>query len=798
MYSPANTESQSQLNSRTPQGQSLRASRQSTLFKFASNTPKERVFLPDLGLVDRTHSFIIRDNNHESDASASDVDQPLLPPSKRQRLTASTSSNIFDESEATSIQPSRKLAPTYGDSEELWSHARARRHGEPERERRKRIWYCFYGQKECPRKYHTTNYDNIRSHLKRRHGWRQATGILPRMLATATAPLETSYTVADIDKARLNKRLIDYITSSNIPFRTATNKKFRALIDEVLPGASGLLIKSHSTVAKHVKKEHDFYQEQLKGLLTTSRSLIHFTCDAWTANYGSHELLSITARFIASDGKLSKALLALHKLQSGHAGVQCAPLFFDTIVNYGIEQKVGYITSDNATCNDAMMNHLATLFSERLSIDWDPIQHRTRCFGHQINLASQALMSASSKEAITAVLAQSQDPSEAISMLSQGVGLADHEAIDYLRQFFEWIMKSARRRREFKAAAGVSAMLNNTTRWNSWLSMIKRGIQCRAVIRHIQHAHDHMEHTILQRRHWQFLEELVEFMEPLQEVTKLCEGDNATLDQVPMSMDFLRKHYDNYAAQHASSNPVLAKAIQTSRFALDKWQAINNYTPAYAAALLLHPSYREVYINKQWPPSWRAPAIAAARALWTAQYKNKIEAVQAVSLSKEEGSNKLAQWQASLRHTSSVHIAEEFVHFTKSPPVLVDDAIQWWLEQTQQQIYPNLAQMAIDVLSINPMSAESERVFSGCRRTLSWDRASLSATNLGYIECLKNWQRNLCFERVDLPIEEGEEAAKEEQDEQGDHVDGQGDPSEGQGHSDDDDGVGIGIIPLDN
>jgi hypothetical protein len=57
-----------------------------------------------------------------------------------------------------------------------------------------------------------------------------------------------------------------------------------------------------------------------------------------------------------------------------------------------------------------------------------------------------------------------------------------------------------------------------------------------------------MEHTILQRRHWQFLEELFEFMELPQEVTKLCEGDNATLNQVLMSMDFLRKHYDNYAA----------------------------------------------------------------------------------------------------------------------------------------------------------------------------------------------------------------------------------------------------------
>ena len=55
------------------------------------------------------------------------------------------------------------------------------------------------------------------------------------------------------------------------------------------------------------------------------------------------------------------------------------------------------------------------------------------------------------------------------------------------------------------------------------------------------------------------------------------------------------------------------------------------------------------------------------------------------------------------------------------------------------------------------MSAKSERVFSGYRRTLSWDRACLSADNIGYIKCLKNWQKNLCLEAVDLPIDEGEE-----------------------------------------
>ena len=79
------------------------------------------------------------------------------------------------------------------------------------------------------------------------------------MLATATAPSETSFTVANVNKARLNKRLIDYITLSNVPFRTASNKKLYALINKVLPSASSLLIKSYSTIAKHVKKEYNFY-----------------------------------------------------------------------------------------------------------------------------------------------------------------------------------------------------------------------------------------------------------------------------------------------------------------------------------------------------------------------------------------------------------------------------------------------------------------------------------------------------------------------------------------------------------
>ena len=47
--------------------------------------------------------------------------------------------------------------------------------------------------------------------------------------------------------------------------------------------------------------------------------------------------------------------------------------------------------------------------------------------------------------------------------------------------------------------------------------------------------------------------------------------------------------------------------------------------------------------------------------------------------------------------------------------------------------------MAIDILSIPSMSAEAERIFSGARRTISWDRMSLGSTNIERTECLKSW-----------------------------------------------------------
>ncbi len=50
--------------------------------------------------------------------------------------------------------------------------------------------------------------------------------------------------------------------------------------------------------------------------------------------------------------------------------------------------------------------------------------------------------------------------------------------------------------------------------------------------------------------------------------------------------------------------------------------------------------------------------------------------------------------------------------------------------------------MAIDILSIPPMSDKLERVFSGARRTVNWDKGQMELGTMERRECLKHWKKS--------------------------------------------------------
>ena len=65
--------------------------------------------------------------------------------------------------------------------------------------------------------------------------------------------------------------------------------------------------------------------------------------------------------------------------------------------------------------------------------------------------------------------------------------------------------------------------------------------------------------------------------------------------------------------------------------------------------------------------------------------------------------------------------------------------------------------MAIDIFSIPPMSDEAERVFSGVRRTISWDRARLGAWIVELVEVLGHWSKHGLIERLFVLLDDSGE-----------------------------------------
>lgn len=97
-------------------------------------------------------------------------------------------------------------------------------------------------------------------------------------------------------------------------------------------------------------------------------------------------------------------------------------------------------------------------------------------------------------------------------------------------------------------------------------------------------------------------------------------------------------------------------------------------------------------------------------------------------------------WQQ-FRNELDVEYEDELESFINGKPTSCKLPLDWWLQH--QNEYPGLSRMAIDILSIPAMSADSERVFSGARRTVSWDRSSLNEETIEHTECIKSWDMYL-------------------------------------------------------
>ncbi|KAF6518215.1 hypothetical protein HZS61_002293 [Fusarium oxysporum f. sp. conglutinans] len=324
---------------------------------------------------------------------------------------------------------------------------------------------------------------------------------------------------------------------------------------------------------------------------------------------------------------------------------------------------------------------------------------------------------------------------------------------------------------EFDRFIYVILGLDNDTRWNSWFLLLDAALDKEEHIKWYQDKYyDALVDDYLAPQDWQNLRETRNFLQPFWKITLLTEGYRSTLDRTLFTMDVLHKHYQQ-AFNKYKMNQQLLGPVLTSWHVFDKYYQLSDESPAYAAALILHPSRGKAHIQKNWPKAWHKKIFTGVKKLWEDEYKNLPTVYTTPSIVPALELDEYDLLAQELNVIGTEPDVDEYETYTSQPPIPIDcSPLVWWLRDEQKERFPRLSKMAIDILSIPAMSAGPERTFSGARRTISWDRMLLGASTIEKGECLKSWIRSGItaglhvdeVEQYEYMAEEGSTSALEE------------------------------------
>ncbi|XP_044714526.1 transposase-like protein [Hirsutella rhossiliensis] len=291
-----------------------------------------------------------------------------------------------------------------------------------------------------------------------------------------------------------------------------------------------------------------------------------------------------------------------------------------------------------------MMRSLSLGLLRRYDIRYDPKSHRLRCQGHIINLAAKAFLFVTDNEK-----------------------LKDDERDGHnLHNFVVFVQSSVQRRQKFLAISHNRKLArDNDTRWSSWYTMLRAALHLRGAVEDIStNGWKEIVPETSSPEEWVILEKIKSFLEKLKMTTKALESSFATLDNVLLAMDFVLAQFEAGKEAHID-DPIMAPMYNSGWAKMDKYYCLTDESPAYVAAIVLHPSHKWHYIHENWKKEWADSSKKLMETLWD-DYKP----VEPPSLSEVPltTTNEFLNWRN--KHLQPALITDEYERYSKNYPYL--------------------------------------------------------------------------------------------------------------------------------
>lgn len=202
-----------------------------------------------------------------------------------------------------------------------------------------------------------------------------------------------------------------------------------------------------------------------------------------------------------------------------------------------------------------------------------------------------------------------------------------------------------------------------------------------------------------------------------------------SISDVLPTMDYLLHHVET--ATEATALPQLATMMETAWAKLADYYELTEDSPVYSAATVLNPSVMWAYTENTWEckSKWIKRAKAPVEQLWRDQSEATPSAsvprpgsIQETGLKKPNG---YKLWMKEQKATIFNMDNDEYKVYCRGHVIMVSNPLNWWLESAQRRRFPTLSLMAIDILSIAPISTETERLFSEAKLSVTDGRGSM-------------------------------------------------------------------------
>ena len=246
----------------------------------------------------------------------------------------------------------------------------------------KRVWECQLCSSTNPQRYAHGTTSHPMKHLLKVHRMTEQGSLstsgspsgnnIPNVLQQAFA---NTLPKIPFKFPLFQELLLRWMILCNISFRQVEDNSFRMLLSYLTAVVSSYnaiphsLPKSGDTIRSWVCGLFANTKDKLKTDLLSAPFSIHFTFDLWTSP--NHiAFMGIVGHWVNHDGRSKRALLALPSLNGIHSGENQAEVLWRVIEEYGLGEKLGFFTLDNATNNDTCLETLRGISFHYISMKY--------------------------------------------------------------------------------------------------------------------------------------------------------------------------------------------------------------------------------------------------------------------------------------------------------------------------------------------------------------------------------------------------------------------------------------------